>query len=101
MKIYLGADHNGYELKNFVRDHLAKTGYDVEDVGAKSLDPDDDYPRFAYAAATGVLGGDADLGVLVCGTGQGMAMAANRVHGIRAALAWDVESAQAARHDEN
>jgi ribose 5-phosphate isomerase B len=101
MKIYLGADHNGYELKNLVRDHLIHAGFDVKDVGAKTLDPDDDAIEFAHAAARGVLDNDDNLGVLICGTGQGMAMAANRINGIRAALAWDVDTAQASRHDEN
>jgi ribose 5-phosphate isomerase B len=101
MTIYLGADHNGYELKNIVRDHLKNTGHDVEDVGAKTLDPEDDVITFAHAAARGVLEEDANIGVLICGTGQGMAMAANHMRGIRAALAWDIDSAQASRHDEN
>jgi ribose 5-phosphate isomerase B len=102
MKIFLGADHAGYELKNLLREHLHHAGYEVEDVGAKTLDDDDDYPRYAYSVASRVLGGnDADLGLLICGSGQGMSIAANRVNGIRAALAWDEESAQASRRDDN
>jgi ribose 5-phosphate isomerase B len=102
MKIFLGADHAGYELKNMLREHLHHAGYDVEDVGAKTLDEDDDYPRYAYAVATKVLGADDDdLGILICGSGQGMSMAANRVNGVRAALAWDEPSAQAAREDDD
>jgi ribose 5-phosphate isomerase B len=74
----------------------------VVDVGAKSLDEDDDYPRYAYKVAGQVLGGDdSDQGLLICGSGQGMSMAANRVNGIRAALAWDEDSAQAAKRDDN
>jgi ribose 5-phosphate isomerase B len=102
MKIYLGADHAGFELKKILLEHLAKTGRQVEDVGAQSLDADDDYPRYAYTVASRLLGGDDDdLGILACGSGQGMSMAANRVNGIRAALAWDERSAQAAREDDN
>jgi ribose 5-phosphate isomerase B len=102
MKIYLGADHGGYELKNVLREHLTHNGYDVEDLGAKTLDPDDDYPRYAYDVATKVLGGDdGDLGLLVCRSGQGMAIAANRVGGIRAAIAWSPETARHARRDDN
>lgn len=102
MKIYIGADHAGYELKNQLKEHLVHSGHEVEDVGAKTLDEDDDYPRFAYAMAAKILGGDDDdRGVLICGSGQGMSMAANRVNGVRAALAWNTESAKAARADDN
>jgi ribose 5-phosphate isomerase B len=101
MKIYLGADHAGYELKNALNDHLVHLGYEVEDLGAKSLDKEDDYPRYAYDVAVKILGGDDDLGILICGSGQGMSIAANRVNGVRAALAWSEETAVAAKHDDN
>ena len=102
MKIYLGADHGGYELKNALREHLHHAGHDVEDLGAKSLDPEDDYPRYAFDVASKVLGGsDGDLGILLCKSGQGMAIAANRVGGIRAAIAWDTDTAKHARRDDN
>jgi len=102
MTIYLGADHAGYELKNGLREHLIHRGYEVVDVGAKTLEEEDDYPRYAYAVASKLLGGeDDDLGILACGSGQGMTMAANRVNGIRAALAWNLESAKVSREDDN
>lgn len=101
MKLYLGADHAGYELKNALREHLFHLGYEVEDLGAETLDSEDDYPRYAYAVAVKVLGGDEDRGILVCGSGQGMGIAANRVNGIRATLAWNEEAAAAARRDDN
>jgi ribose 5-phosphate isomerase B len=103
MKVYLGADHAGYELKNVLREHLTHHGYEVEDVGAKTLDPDDDFPQYAYAVATKVLGDDSDdaRGILVCGSGQGIAMAANRVHGIRAAVIWNVAGAKETRQDND
>lgn len=103
MKIFLGADHAGYELKNQLREHLHHAGHEVVDVGAKTLDEDDDYPKYAYLVASQLLGeeDDAALGLLVCGSGQGMSMAANRVNGVRAALAWDEASARAAREDDN
>jgi ribose 5-phosphate isomerase B len=101
MKIYLGADHAGYELKNALYEHLIHSGYEVEDLGAKTLDQEDDYPRYAYDVAVKILGGDDDLGVLICGSGQGMSIAANRVNGVRAALAWSEESAVAAKRDDN
>ena len=101
MKIYLGADHGGYELKNVLVDHLKQAGHEVEDLGAKTLDPLDDYPRYAYDVATKVLGEDNSVGILMCKSGQGMAIAANRVRGIRAAIAWNPETATHARRDDN
>jgi ribose 5-phosphate isomerase B len=102
MKVYLAADHAGYELKNQLREHLFHSGYDVEDVGAHNLDADDDYPKYAYAAAIKLLGGaDDDRAVLICGSGQGMSIAANRVRGVRAALAWNQDTAKASRRDDN
>ncbi len=102
MKVFLGADHAGYELKTALYEHLIHNGYDAEDIGAKTLQEDDDYPKYAYFVATKILGGeDDDRGVLICGSGQGMTMAANRVNGVRAALAWNLESAKAARRDDN
>ena len=103
MKVFIGADHAGYGLKNILREHLHHAGHEAIDVGAKTLDEDDDYPRYAYAMAAKILGEEDDeaRGVLVCGSGQGMSMAANRVNGVRAALAWNVESAVAAREDDN
>lgn len=83
-------------------EHLVHQGHQVEDCGAQNLDAEDDYPRFAYAVASRILGGaDDDLGILICGSGQGMSMAANRVNGVRAALAWSEESASSARADDN
>ena len=103
MKIYLGADHAGFELKNKLREHLEKAGYKVEDVGAHELDPEDDYPHYAYTVASKVLGDDQPdaKGILVCGSGQGMAIAANRVGGIRAAVIWSEEGARETRQDND
>lgn len=103
MKIYIASDHAGFKLKNELFGYLARNGYDVEDVGAKSLDPNDDYPQFAYAAVTQVLGSNDEdpRAILVCGGGQGMAMAANRVAGIRASVIWDEEEAKMTRLDND
>lgn len=84
MKIALGADHAGYELKDQIKQHLQKQGIDVSDEG--TLSPESvDYPDYARAVAHDVSQQRADLGILVCGSGIGMAIAANKVHGIRAA----------------
>lgn len=103
MKIYIAADHGGFELKNLLREHLSKAGHDVEDLGAVALDKDDDYPAYAYNLATKVIGeeGDTGRGILICGSGQGMTIAANRINGIRATLAWSPQTAAAARRDDD
>ena len=103
MKIYIGSDHAGYYLKEKIEAHLAKNGHDVEDVGDKELDPADDYPQFAFAAATKLLGStDKDpRAILLCGNGQGMAIAANRIRGIRAAVVWDEAEARASRTEND
>lgn len=88
MKIFLAADHGGFDLKNKIREHLFHRRYDVEDLGPETLDRDDDYPIKAYDVATKVLSEDDGCGILVCRSGQGMAMAANRVNGIRASVVW-------------
>lgn len=103
MKIYLGSDHNGFHMKEKVFAYLVKRGYEVEDVGGTQLDPDDDFPQFAQAAALRVLGheeGEA-RGILLCGGGQGMAMAANRFKGIRASVVWDAFEAKMTRNDND
>jgi ribose 5-phosphate isomerase B len=103
MKIYLGADHQGYYLKEKVFAYLAKHNYDIEDVGDKELDPADDFPDFAQMAATRIIG-DTDKdprAILICGGGQGMAIAANRFRGIRAAVIWDAYEAKMTRHDND
>src|SRR5215813_8152964 len=84
MKIALGADHAGYELKDQIKDHLLKKGVDVQDEGT-SAPESVDYPDYARAVAHDVSEQRVDLGILVCGSGIGMAIAANKVHGIRAA----------------
>ncbi len=102
MKIFLGSDHNGFHMKEDVFAYLAKRGYDVEDVGDSVLDPQDDFPEFAQAAALKVLGEEDEArAILICGGGQGMAMAANRFHGIRASVIWDAFEAKMTRNDND
>ncbi len=104
MKIFLGADHQGYHLKDKIEAYLSKRHYNVEDVGAAELDPADDFPQFAQLAATKVLGEDEaedPRAILVCGGGQGMAMAANRFRGIRASVIWDSFEAKMTRNDND
>ncbi|MCA9335161.1 RpiB/LacA/LacB family sugar-phosphate isomerase [Candidatus Saccharibacteria bacterium] len=103
MRIYLGSDHAGFDLKEDVFAYLVKRNIDVVDVGSKTLDPDDDFPQFAQAAAIKVIGDDDPdpRAILICGGGQGMAMAANRFRGIRASVIWDAEEARMTRNDNN
>jgi len=102
MKIFLGSDHNGYHLKEKLFAYLAKHGYEVEDVGDREPDPEDDFTDFAQAAALKVLGEEGDpRAILLCGGGQGMAMAANRFRGIRASVVWDAFEAKMTRNDND
>jgi ribose 5-phosphate isomerase B len=103
MKIYIGADHNGFALKTALISYLKDLGYDVTDEGNKTVDPDDDFPRYAGKVVGAVLTSqDADpRGILICGSGQGVCMAANRFKGIRASIVWDLYEARASRNDDD
>lgn len=98
MKIFLGADHRGFELKGKLKEWLKDHGYGVEDLGARKLDPGDDYPDYAIAVAEKVAEAPNDYrGILICGAGHGMDIAANKVRGIRATVVWNTESVARAR----
>lgn len=103
MKVFIGADHNGYQLRQALLDHLKKSGYDVEDEGDKKPEPEDDYPVFASKVVTAMKASSdhEPRGILICGSGQGMCMAANRHKGIRALLGYDQESVRSARNDDD
>lgn len=103
MKIYIGADHGGFHLKESVEAYLLKAGYTVEDKGNDVLDPDDDYPQFAAKVATSVLTSDDHeaRGIIVCTGAQGVAIAANRHKGIRASVVWDAHEAKMTRNDND
>lgn len=103
MKVYIGADHNGFELRESLVAHLKRSGYEVADDGDTKLDPTDDFPVYAQRVVKDVLGSDDKdaRGVLICGSGQGMCMAANRFKGVRALLGYDHESVRSARNDDN
>jgi RpiB/LacA/LacB family sugar-phosphate isomerase len=96
MRIAIGGDHAGYEFSAPLRAFLGGLGHQVEDLGAASTEPSD-YPDFAAAVARAVSSGRADRGVLVCGSGIGMAVAANKVPGVRAAVVHDKVSAEMSR----
>ncbi|MEU4776560.1 ribose-5-phosphate isomerase [Micromonospora sp. NPDC023633] len=97
MRVYLGSDHAGFELKVHLVNHLTKEGHDVVDVGPHAYDPDDDYPAFCLHTGDRVVADDGSLGVVIGGSGNGEQIAANKVAGVRAALAWSIDTAQLAR----
>ena len=100
LKVALGGDHGGYSLKNELITRLQET-YEVSDLGAYTYDLDDDYPDFALTVARTVAAGQTDRGILVCGSGVGACIAANKVPGVRACLCHDVYSAhQGVEHDD-
>ncbi|HEY0640026.1 MAG TPA: ribose-5-phosphate isomerase [Pseudonocardiaceae bacterium] len=97
MRVYLGSDHAGYELKGSLAAHLAAAGHEVVDVGPVSYDADDDYPPFCVETARRVVADPGSLGIVLGGSGNGEQIAANKVPGCRAALAWSAETATLAR----
>lgn len=97
MKIAIGSDHAGFELKEFLIPMLREMGHEPIDVGAYSLEDEDDYPDFALKVADLVRGGEAERGIVICGTGIGSSIAANKVKGIRAALCHDTFTARLSR----
>ena len=100
-RVALGGDHWGVSLKSDLMPWLQGEGYEVVDVGAHTLDPADDYPDYAEAVARAILSGQADRGVLICGSGVGACIAANKVPGVRACLCHDIYSAhQGVEHDD-
>lgn len=96
MTIAIGCDHGGFELKAVIIEHLAQQGKSIKDFGAYSCEACD-YPDYAVPVCEAVLSGQADCGILICGTGIGMSISANKIHGIRCALLGDVFSAKATR----
>lgn len=101
MRIHIASDHAGYELKSAVSAHLREQGHTVIDHGAHSYDPDDDYPAFCLACGEAVVADAGSLGIVLGGSGNGEQIAANKVDGVRAALAWSIETARLARQHNN
>ena len=101
MRISVAADHNGYELKKEITEILKRDGHDVIDMGPHDLDPLDDYPDYAKPLAESVSSGETERGIMVCGSGVGASVAANKVKGVRAAVCHDIYSAhQGVEHDD-
>ena len=97
MRVHVGSDHAGFELKQHLTGWLADHGYEVVDHGPDAYDPDDDYPPYCIKTGAAVVGEPGSLGVVIGGSGNGEQIAANKVRGVRAALVWSEETARLAR----
>ena len=100
LRLLIGGDHAGFVLKEEVKSHLTLQGVEVADAGTRSLESVD-YPDFAHAVAKGIANEEADLGILICGSGNGVNITANKHKGVRSALAWNAEVAALARQHNN
>ena len=101
MRVHIASDHAGYELKAIAITHLENNGHEVIDHGALTYDPQDDYPSFCFEAAQATVNDPGSLGVVIGGSGNGEQIAANKVRGARAALAWNLQTARLAREHNN
>ena len=101
MKIFLSADHGGYKLKEEIKKWLTDWKFEYEDMGAFEFNPEDDYPDYAWPAAVKVGSTPNSFGILICRSGQGECMVANKAKGARAAVAWNEKTAHAARNDDD
>jgi ribose 5-phosphate isomerase B len=97
VRVHLGSDHAAFELKNLLVEHVRSLGHEPSDAGPAAYDADDDYPVYVLRAAEAVIADPGSLGIVLGGSGNGEAMAANKVVGVRAALAWNDETARLAR----
>ena len=100
-KLYIASDHGGFKLKEKIKDHLNKQGVEYEDLGTHGGDDEDDYPDYAFEVGGKVSKGRSNRGILICGSGSGMAMAVNKVKGIRGVMAYDAYSAKMSRVDND
>ncbi len=101
MRVHIASDHAGFELKSQVVSHLSACGFEVVDHGAPAYDPDDDYPTMCIACGEATVADPGSLGIVIGGSGNGEQIAANKVTGVRAALAWNDDTASLAREHNN
>lgn len=101
MKIYIGSDHKGFGLKGDILSYLQVNGYEVEDIGAFEYDENDDYTDFGIKVGEKVASNTGSLGIVICGTGIGISIAANKVKGIRCGLCIDSQTARLAKKDDD
>jgi ribose 5-phosphate isomerase B len=101
MRVHIGSDHAGFELKQHLVSELTAKGYEVVDHGAESYDAEDDYPTYCLPTAEAVVADPDSLGIVIGGSGNGEAIAANKVDGVRCALAWNTDTAKLGRQHNN
>jgi ribose 5-phosphate isomerase B len=101
VRVYLGSDHAGFELKGRLIDWLRQAGHEPVDCGPESEQPDDDYPPYVMKAANSAIGDPGSLGIVIGGSGNGEQIASNKIRGVRAAVAWSDETARLAREHNN
>jgi ribose 5-phosphate isomerase B len=101
MKLYLGADHRGFYLKEKIKEYLKKLGVAFDDLGNRIFDPEDDYPDFAFLVARKVAQDKKSRGILICGSGVGVCVAANKVKGVRAGQAFNVRQTEYMRRADD
>jgi ribose 5-phosphate isomerase B len=101
MKVFLASDHGGFKLKEEIKNWLNQWNFEFEDMGNAKYDTEDDYPDFAWPAAVKVGTTPGSFGILICRSGQGESIVANKAKGARAAIAWNEHSAHAARNDDD
>lgn len=101
MRIYFGADHRGFELKQQLKQWLSEEGYAAEDIGSHVLDPADDYPLISEKLGRAVTASEDSFGILLCGSGVGASAAVNKIDGIRGAIGVSVDQVRAGRHDDD
>lgn len=103
MRVFIGSDHQGFQFKKKLIESLKKDGYEVVDKGAETIDPDDDYPIYVKKVVLALQGSDEDndKGILICGSGHGMCIAANRFKGVRAILGYSKDSVYEGRNDDD
>jgi ribose 5-phosphate isomerase B len=101
VRVYLGSDHAGFELKARLAEWLTTAGHEPVDCGPSSYQPDDDYPVYVMRAAMSAVGDPGSLGIVIGGSGNGEQIASNKIRGVRAALAWTEETARLARQHNN
>lgn len=99
--IYISSDHRGLDLKDYLSSELVTRGFEITDMGPKSMDPEDDYPDYASLVAKKVQKDDQDKGIIICANGVGVSITANKFNGIRASLSWIPKHAESSRKDDN
>jgi len=99
--IYISSDHRGFNLKKYILNNLTKKGYEVEDLGPKELNLNDDYPDFAHIIAKKVQENDQNKGIIICGNGVGVSITTNKFKGIRTTLSWTANHARSSRNDDD